>query len=675
VESEISPMRAVCLLLLSTLMACAGAGPPDAGAPAAADLLLLDGYVYTVDARRSVAQAVAVRDGEIVFVGASAGAQRFLGANTRVVDLDGRMLLPGLHDVHIHLLSIVSADVCDLADQPVSLEEMVTLLRGCLARYAIAQGEWLTVQQWAFSTGNQPSERYPTLRAALDGVSASHPILLWGNDGHHAAANSAALARARDDEGRIVGLDAATLATLFRDYRALVGVDAAGEPDGALNEDARFLVDPPSRRPASLASEVMPGIGPKLARYGITSVQDAALPPEALPAFAASEAAGEMTFRLQAAMYLDPHDHRATRKGPADLDAMIAKLAGWRARYRDSALIDATAAKIFVDGVLEGNPRATPPTLPNGAMLREIKQPRFRFDPDTGDVRLQGYVDTASPLCVDARARHFDVTATGAFERQHGFHPDQCVISNGVLEDGAEFVEAYTAALAAAGFIVHSHAIGDRAVRVALDAFEHAREKNGVSGLPHAIAHAQVVHPDDVARIGALGLHVAFTYAWITAEQEYDLMVIPFVDEIGGEGLYDAGGYYMQNVYPAASIARAGGVLVAGSDAPVESREPRPYVNMQQALTRAGPAGILNADERIDVHQIIAAYTINGAGAMQQADRVGSIEVGKRADLAVLDRNLVELHEAGRTDEIGGTRVMLTIFDGKVVHEAPRRDE
>jgi predicted amidohydrolase YtcJ len=163
---------------------------------------------------------------------------------------------------------------------------------------------------------------------------------------------------------------------------------------------------------------------------------------------------------------------------------------------------------------------------------------------------------------------------------------------------------------------------------------------------------------------------MAFTYAWITADPEYDMSVTPFIDEVeGAADLYDLDHYTIQNTYPAGSIQERGGVLVAGSDAPVETRDPRPFVNIQQAVTRDSEIATFNADQRIDIHDAIAAYTINGAKLFGHDARLGSIEVGKKADLIAIDRNLIELVEADRANEIGNTRVTLTVFDGKVIHE------
>ena len=117
-----------------------------------------NGYVYTVDESQSVAEALAVRGNEIVFVGSSAGAAEYVGENTDVRDLDGAMVMPGMHDMHVHALGTIEPDMCDLASAAYSLEELVPVLKACIDRYEIEAGEWLIVLQWAFSSGNQPSE-------------------------------------------------------------------------------------------------------------------------------------------------------------------------------------------------------------------------------------------------------------------------------------------------------------------------------------------------------------------------------------------------------------------------------------------------------------------------------------------------------------------------------------
>lgn len=641
-------------------------------AESAAELLLLNGYVYTVDATRSVAEAIAVRDGEIVLVGTSAEAKQLQGRDTRVVDLQGRMVLPGLHDVHLHIFGIVEPDVCSLRSEEVSLEEMVPILQECIARYQLAAGEWLAVDMWNFSNGNEASERLPHLRAALDRVSSEHPIILWGNDGHHGAANSRALEQAVDSEGQQVGLSAESLAGVFAQYRELVAVDAQGEPNGGLNEQARGLLGPEQNDPEVLG-KLLPQIGSVLASHGLTSVQDAMLAPEFLPWLESFENDGKMNFRLQVVTRLDPLEW-ADSEGRVRLDEMMGLLEANREKFSNSPLISANAAKIFVDGVIEGNPLADPPTLPNAAVLEPYKQPRISYDAATQTARIDGYVDTGSEVCQQVRMapdKFNDVSVRDDFIARHAFHPVQCVISRGVLRDREPFVNAYVKRLNEAGFTIHIHVIGDRAARVAVDALETVMDPVSGNPLHHTLAHLQVIHPDDVKRMGTLGLYLAYTYAWMLTDLPYDMAVIPFIDEIKSvEDLYNPEGYYMQNAYPVRSTMEAGAILVAGSDAPVDDRSPRPFVNMALGITRKSPEyGVLNENETVDVHRMIAAYTIDGARAISQESIVGSIEAGKRADFVVLDQNIVELYENGRADRIADTQVVLTIFDGEVIFE------
>ncbi len=669
------------LKLLTTVVAFAvtftgGCGvdteqPPEITA-VAADLLLLNGYVYTVDPGRSVAEAITVSDGEIVLVGTTEEAKQFQGPDTQVVDLQGRMVLPGLHDVHLHIFGIVEPDVCSLRSEELSLEEIVPVLQDCITRYQPAPGEWLAVDMWNFSNGNEASEELPNLRAALDRVSTEHPIILWGNDGHHGAVNSRALELAKDGDGNTVGLNAETLAGVFAEYTDLVGIDAQGEPDGGVNEQARGLLGP-DRRDPQLLGKLLPQIGEVLASNGLTSVQDASLTPDFLPWLEAFEKKGQMKFRLQVTTRLDPLEWKDS-DGRVRLDDMMELLEKNRTHFRNFPLISANAAKIYVDGVIEGNPLADPPTLPNAAVLEPYKQPRISYDAATRAAHIDGYVDTGSEACQEVQSepdRFNDVTARDQFMAENGFHPAQCVISRGVLRDQEPFVNEYVRRLNEAGFTVHIHVIGDRAARVAVDALEAVMDPAAGNPLRHTLAHLQLIHLDDRKRIGKLGLYLAYTYAWMLADLPYDMAVIPFIDEIKSvDDLYDLQGYYMQNAYPVRSSMEAGAVLVAGSDAPVDNRSPRPFVNMALGITRkSSEAGVMNENESVDVYRMIAAYTIDGARALAQENIVGSIEPGKRADFVVLNQNIIQLYEDGQVEKIADTQVDMTIFDGELIYQ------
>jgi len=659
------------LALASVAQASDAKGAPG---PAPADLLLLNGYVYTSDPRHSVAEAVAVNNGLISAVGSSAELKALQGPDTKVIDLGGRMLLPGLHDVHMHVFGIVEPDVCSLQSKAMSLEEMVPYLQECVRHYQYKPGAWMSVEMWDFSTGNQISKRLPSLRAALDAVSTDNPIILWGNDGHHGAVNSRALELARDPQGQVVGMNAETMTKQFASIRDLVGLDENGEPNGELNEGARQLLGPPARRDPEVLGKLLPDIQRVLASNGITSIQDASLNPSFLPYLKNFENSGAMRFRMQVATRLVPEDFTDSLTGKIDIDQMMAIAEASRESFRDSVLVHPTAVKIYADGVLEGNPFADPPTLPNGAVLESYRQPRFHYDEKSGTVDVVGYVDTASPVCVEARAnpeRFSERPARDAFRAENGFHPSQCNISFGVMADPEPFIMEYVRRLDAAGFTIHIHAIGDRAVRAAVDALAQVVPPGSGNPKRHAIAHLQLVHPDDQKRIGEMGLYLAWTYAWMLTNPAYDMTVMPFIGDVTGpNGIYDPESYRMKNSYPVRSIMNAGGVTVAGSDAPVEDRSPRPFINMALGVTRQGTDGkVLNADETIDIHQMIAAYTINGARALKQEAITGSIEVGKKADMAVLDRNIVEMYDRGEGYEIAKTKVDLTFFEGELIYQ------
>ncbi|MDZ4730427.1 MAG: amidohydrolase family protein [Xanthomonadales bacterium] len=662
-------------VFLALILSACGQQSDSAVAEAeAADRVLLGGYIYTVDSGQNVIQAVAIKDGLIQAAGSDEEMSAYIGPETEIYELDGRMVLPGLHDSHMHIFGIVEPDSCSFRSQAMTLEAMVPYLQECIQRYELAPGEWLPVDMWSFAEGNQVSAALPDLRTALDAVSSEHPIILWGNDGHHGAANSLALASARDAQSNEVGLSAATLATVFKADRDLVGVRDNGEPNGELNEHIRRALAAPPRRDPEKLGKLLPDMGHVLAINGITSAQDAAMSPAYLPYLKTFEESGDMRFRLQIANRLEPADYTDSLSGQIRVDQMMEDLQQARSVFDGSTLIHGTAVKIFSDGVLEGNPYAAPPTLPNSAVIEPYRQPRFNFDVNTGSLDVVGYVDTASALCEETRAnqeRFDDPAARAAFRAEHGFHPGQCTISYGVLADPADFMHVYVRKLAEAGFTIHIHAIGDRAVRVAVDALEQVTPADGSNPARHSLAHTQLVHPDDQKRIGQLGLYMAWTYAWMLINPEYDLTVMPFLSDVTTEaGIYDPNSYHMKNSYPVRSILEAGGVTAAGSDAPVEDRSPRPFINMAIGVTRQGSDGnVLNVSEAIDIYQMIAAYTINGARALKQEDITGSIEVGKKADLAVLDRNIIELYEAGNGMGIAETQVDATFFDGELIYQ------
>jgi len=233
----------------------------------------------------------------------------------------------------------------------------------------------------------------------------------------------------------------------------------------------------------------------------------------------------------------------------------------------------------------------------------------------------------------------------GSFGREH-----QC----GIQFVDAEALKEAVVRLDAQGFQVHQHALGDRAVRSALDALETARRTNAANDLRHHIAHLQLPDPEDVRRVREVGAVANMQPFWAQPDPLIETMTKPRV------------GDRAQRLYPIGDLRRAGAVLAFGSDWPVST--PDPFLQMEVATTRRAPGSsdgpVLVAAQGIDLHAALAAFT-RGSAYVNHDEDAGSIEAGMRADLAVLDRNPFE----GPPNQIGTTRVRMTLAAGHVVYD------
>lgn len=199
------------------------------------------------------------------------------------------------------------------------------------------------------------------------------------------------------------------------------------------------------------------------------------------------------------------------------------------------------------------------------------------------------------------------------------------------------------------GWLVHVHALGDRAVKETLDAFELARSQQD-SGLNHSITHLQLVDPADYPRFQALQIMVVMQLLWAELDNYLLDLVQPYITETA-----------FQQQYPARSLQQHGALIAGASDWPISSANP--WLAIHHAMTRYGPDGGLNAAERLDLETMLLAYTRHAAQAIGLEDQIGTLAVGKQADFIVLDRDVLEVD----LESLAQTQVLQTYFAGQEV--------
>src|ERR1043166_6242834 len=270
--------------------------------PAAADIVFRNGNVYTANDKAPRAQAIAVKGDRIVFVGSNEAAQKFVGANTRVVDLKGNTVLPGFTDSHQHLSGVGQREMTLNLEGTTSLEDLLAKVK---ARVDQAKpGEWVTGRGW-IETHWQPPV-FPT-RWDLDKVSPNNPVILGRADGHGAVANTAAF--------KIAGIDKSTP----NPFGGEISKDKqSGEPNGMLLDAAQGLVRrkvPPTTREEAERAAVS-GVKRDI-ELGWTQIQDAGGSYEDIDIFKNLYASGAIKLRIYKAVYgPGPNANRLISEGP-----------------------------------------------------------------------------------------------------------------------------------------------------------------------------------------------------------------------------------------------------------------------------------------------------------------------------------------------------------------------
>ena len=570
-------------------------------AQAPADTVYSNGYVYTVDAKDSVRQALAVRAGRIVYVGDNAGAKALTGKATRVIDLHGRMLMPGLIDGHMHPQSGGSRLLkCSLNYENLTLAQFQSRIQACLDKDRKAGADsWMVVVNW-FQQGMLP-DGVETTAATLDALKTERPVIVRSSFGHSSLLNSRGIkvaGVARDTADPAGG-------KITRDAKG----DATGLLEDAAQDMAMNLLPPLTVAENLQASSAALAA---LRKQGITTFLDAYTDPETMTAFADLRKQGKLTARAHFAVLID------LDKGATPQSA-VAELLKQQKQFDQGPTVVAPSmqvrhAKLFMDGVISA-PAFT------GAML----QPYL--------------VNKGTPEKPDWQPG----ASTGP-----------------AVYFSQEALKATLTELANARIDPHIHVDGDRAVRVSLDAIEYLRTTPAGKNVRPVLAHDEIVAPSDYARFAKLDVTPVLSFQWGK----------PAPDTVGGLKNYMGPARYAI-VEPQELLRKAGARVAYGSDWPVDPLDE--WFALKVGVTRtAAPdagkeyAGTLTSQPAMPRAEALRAITLNAAYTLRQEALTGSLEVGKLADMIVLDRNFFTIP----AEDIANVKVLQTVVGGKIVYQA-----
>ncbi|MEV5545882.1 amidohydrolase [Streptomyces sp. NPDC052309] len=558
------------------------------------DLVFLNGSVLTVDPGFTIASALAVTGGLISAVGDDEEVSASIGPGTRIVDLKGRTLLPGINDAHLHgcafgmttpplALDLSHPAVTSLADVAKKVGE---------AAERLPAGQWIVGNGW--DTGYldecvaDPS-RQPT-RHDLDAVSPHHPVLLHSFSGHASWVNSAALA--------LAGIDRHTEVP----PGSVIVTDEAQEPTGLLYEGAQELVQRvlPALSPDARAAAVKSTLA-TLARLGITSYTEPGLGPggdtlnrgalgtSTFDVYRRLLADGELTARVS--VLLLPTGMAGTA------EQFIAALDGIDTAVTDPRRLNVIGVKLFADGI-----------VPN--------KTAWMHEPYTGG--------GCGSLCV-------------------GGDTD---------DDRVAELRAMIRHAHAAGYQLGVHVTGDRGIDTVVDAFASAMAEHPRRDPRHYVIHGDFLGARSMKTLAEHGFGVCMnpTIKWTVADME--------VEFVGAERAAYA--------WPYRDAVTAGVTVTSGSDAPVTFPDWRQGIATMLLREAKASGRVSGPDQRIGLPEAVRTYTIDPAWQDFADDWKGSLEVGKVADLCVLDGDLL----TADPHDIPHMPVLLTAVGGEIVHDA-----
>ncbi|OUO87549.1 amidohydrolase [Gordonibacter sp. An230] len=560
----------------------AGEGPSAQSSGQPADMVFRNGHVQTMVDEGDVAQAVAVRGNEIVYVGDDAGVEEFVGDTTKVIDLDGAFLSPGFMDGHIHAPGTWLDRLFNVYLEGMETnDEYLAAIRQFVEEHPEMDayfGRPFMLNAYQRPDGSNPGPN----KADLDAICPDKPVVITDVSGHSAWVNSKALEMAgitRDTpnpEGGVV-------------YRS-----EDGEPSGCVADAAYDLVSAavPSVVTFEQMEEAMEKFMEEANSYGITGITNVTRGGlDINELYHRLDEEGRLKLRMRVVTTMDPL---------YSYDEVLAAIKD-SARY-DSDMVTTQTVKIFYDGVTEsGTAVMLEPYLPESGLGDDWRgEPIWPVDQ------------------FDAMVSDFD----------------------------------------AEGIQVHVHAIGDGAVRGTLDAYEKAQAANGKRDARHTMTHVCAIADDDIARMADMDVIGAMQFLWMYGDSLYEL-----------EKAY-IGEERALAMYPTKRMRDAGVLISGASDAPVTA-----YVSLDEietGVTRNSPYAEEEAtdmhrwpEQGLSAYQMLEAYTKNVAYQNFMEDIVGTVEVGKRADLVVLDQNILEVDP----EKISDSKVLYTVSDGRIVYE------
>lgn len=577
--------------IAGTLVSCSDAFD---GSEHDAETVLKNGFIWTVDASDSVEQAIAIRDGKIIYVGDDAGADSFIGPSTEVVDLKGKMVMPGVHDAHMHPLGGGSTlAACNLNYEALTIAQFQSRIQQCLD----AEGDTtapLVVQLW-FRQAMQPVDTEVD-RHVLDALETNRPVFVYSTDGHSLLVNSEVIEQANITSATEVNGD------------GHIVYDQAGEPTGIFEDAAREL--PEILLPEESAKDTLVAAEKAfeaLAAQGVTSFMDQFSDEKIATAATEIRERGRLTARLFLAPDVDA-SHAAEDPAGA-VEQIVAFRERWATVNESAPGIQVNnAGELMQDGVIQAPALTASMLEPYFVNRGTLEQPDWRPGNDPAPAPYYSVSDMANLV---------------------GY-----MIENRISPS--------------------VHAIGDRAVRETLDAFEIARSRTDVD-IPLSIAHTESVHPDDLLRFEKLDVQAVMGLQW--AKPSFD-SIDAAQNTLGPERF--------ARTEPIGSLTDAGALVALGSDWPVDRLNV--WLALEVAVTRENPEypdlypGKLGDDRPLTIAEGIRVVTLNGARAMINDSHTGSLEVDKYADLIVLDRNITE-----DGISIHDTRVLATMVGGRLV--------